>query len=190
MPQSGQNISPNMFYMWRCVIAVAHAHADGRVNDKERAYFKDVFSNMDRAYALTDEQKKTFADDIENPKNVWQLLPNINDSSVRAQLIYFCGMLAHAEGTVDPLEKAIINKLQTDQMSGTDMDSIHKQVNEAVNSEMFQHDLAMSQIRPQSHKFSLKAGLPLEAILDDFLLRRFGYDILENSAGDSRAAAK
>ena len=53
-PQSDQNLSASMFYMWRCVIAVAHAHADGQVTDKERAYLNNVFSNMDRAYALTD----------------------------------------------------------------------------------------------------------------------------------------
>ena len=176
VPQTGQNISTSMFYMWRCVIAVAHAHADGRVTDKERAYLNNVFVNMDRAYALTDEQKKTFADDIENPKNVSDLLKYINDPSVRGQLIYFCGMLVHADDTVDPLEDAIIKKLHADQMASLDMDSIRKQVKTAVDSEMFQHDLVMSAIRPQHG---------LSAILDKFLLY-CGYDLLENDVGDGR----
>jgi len=188
--QTGQNISNSMFYMWRCVIAVAHAHADGKVTDKERAYLNNVFANMDRAYSLTGEQKKTFADDIENPKNVADLLKYINDSSVRGQLIYFCGLLAHVSGTTDPMEEAIIKKLHDDQMSSLDMTAIRKQVNEVVASEMFKHDLAMNEIRPQTHKMFEKdeggttrfRGLSLFSALDSFMTR-LGFDITNNYVG-------
>ena len=172
-PQSGQNLSNNMFYMWRCIIAVAHNHADGRVTDKERAYFEDRFNSLDRAYALTDGQKKTFSDDLENPQKVSELLTHINDPSVRGQLIYFCGLLVHVNPTPDPMEEAIVQKLHDDQMSSLDMNAIRKHVNEAVASEMFQHDLAMSQLHPQHG---------LMGVLDHFM-SRMGFDISDNYVG-------
>lgn len=171
-PQSGKTLSTSMFYMWRCVITIAHA--DGRIDAQERAYLNKVFAGMDRAYGLTPEQKKAFADDIDNPKDIAELLPYINDPAVRGQLIYFGGLMAMADGHKDPREDAILKKLRADQLASLDMEAIHAQVKTAVADEMFQHDLRMSAIRPQKG---------LSAILDRLLLR-LGIDGLENYAGE------
>jgi len=165
-PQTGQNLSHDMFYMWRCVIALAHA--DGKVVPEERAYLDKVFSNMDRAYALTAEQKKTFADDLEAAQDIWALLRHINNPAVRGQLIYFCGLLARADGHEHPSEESIIKKLRAEQMASIDMEAVRGHVKEAVADEMFRHDLSQSAIRPQ-HGIS--------GIIDHFL-QRLGIDIL------------
>ena len=41
-----QTFSKSQFYMWRAVIAIAHA--DGEVQAEERAYIARVISNLDR----------------------------------------------------------------------------------------------------------------------------------------------
>lgn len=155
-----------MFYMWRCVIVIAHA--DGVVTDKEKAYLNNVFTNMGRAYALTAEQESAFKDDMENEKKIADLLPYINDPAARSQLIYFGGLLARADGVLDPQEDAILKKLHADQLKSLDMDQIRIQVKAAVKDELFQHDLKMNSTRPQRG---------ITAVLDRFL-QWLGIDIL------------
>lgn len=160
-------IGHSQFYMWRCIIAIAHA--DGFMHDAERAYLNRIIANMDRTGGLSDEQKKTFAADIEEPQNISDLLRHINDPQWRGQLIYFGGLLARADGELHPDEDFLLKKLHADHMATLDMDSIRAAASEAVKSDMFQHDLKISEIRPQKG---------LSAILDAFLLH-LGIDLLD-----------
>jgi uncharacterized membrane protein YebE (DUF533 family) len=166
----GQPISTSTFYMWRVIIAIAHA--DDMVDDEERAYLTKIFANMDRVYGLTDEQKKTFAADIDSPtmQSIPELMSHINDPSVRGQVIYFGGLLAHADGVVTAQEDAILKKLRADQMSSLDMDAIRAHVKEAVADEMFKHDMKQQALRPHG---------TLSAILDSMMLR-LGIDMMED----------
>ena len=152
---SGQPISNSTFYMWRCVIAVAHA--DGVVHDAERAYIKKIIANMDRVYGLTPEQKATFASDLDSSQSqsIPELLSHINEPACRGQLIYFGGLMARAGGVPDPREEDILKKLRIDQMASLNMAEINAHVKEAVNDEMFRHDLAMQEIHPQRGLFSV-----------------------------------
>ncbi|MBI1216122.1 MAG: hypothetical protein GC185_09930 [Alphaproteobacteria bacterium] len=169
-----QPVSNSTFYMWRCIIAIAHA--DGTVQPEEYKYIERIIANMDRVYGLSDEQKQTFEEDFKTPQNISDLLPQINDPQVRAQLIYFGGLLAHADGVVTPEEDAILKKLHADQMAGLDMDQIRKQVSEHVADEMFHYDIQRSMDRPQKGWFRL---------LDAFMLR-LGIDLMENDAGPEK----
>ena len=166
---SGQPVNTSTFYMWRVIIAIAHA--DGRVQKEERDYITRIIANMDRAFGLTDEQKKTFQSDLDNPnmQDIGDLMSHINDPAVRGQVIYFGGLLARADGVLDPGEEHILEKLHADQMSGLNMDQIRAHTKTAVADEMFKHDLKMSEIRPQHG---------LTAVLDSLMLR-MGYDILD-----------
>lgn len=170
--QSGQPVSTSQFYMWRCVIALAHA--DDVVAPEERAYLERVIAGMDRRNGLTDEQKATFAADLDTPQKISDLLPYINEPQWRGQLIYFGGLLARADGHLDPREEQILTKLRADQLSSLDMAKIRADTKAYVDNEMFRHDLAQSELRP--HGF-------FAAALDSFLLR-FGYDMYENNAGE------
>lgn len=146
--KAGDPISHSLFYMWRCVIVVAHA--DGQVQQAELEYLRRIFGNMDRAYGLSDEQKRLLEDDIANPKRMGELLPQINDPYYRSQLIYFAGLLAHADGQLHPDEAAILKKLRADQLASLDMEQIRKEVHQAVADEMFLHDMKMQDLRPKS----------------------------------------
>ncbi|MDI1228045.1 MAG: DUF533 domain-containing protein [bacterium] len=164
LQQKKPPVGTSQFYMWRCVIALAHA--DGMVQQGERDYLSRVFGNM----SLTDEQRRIFHTDMSEPQDIAQLLTHINEPEWRGQLVYFAGLLARADGVLDPQEDHILKKLRADQMSGLDMDQIRADVKKAVANEMFQHDLKMSTLRPQGG---------LSAIIDSLLLR-LGIDILEN----------
>lgn len=164
LQQKKPPVGTGQFYMWRCVIALAHA--DGMVQQGERDYLSRVFGNMN----LSDEQRRIFHSDMSAPQDIAQLLTHINEPEWRGQLVYFAGLLARADGVLDPQEDHILKKLRADQMSNLDMDQIRADVKKAVDNEMFRHDLKMSALRPQGG---------LSAIIDSLLLR-LGIDILEN----------
>src|SRR6218665_2824571 len=117
--KAGEPVSHSMFYMWRCVIVVAHA--DARIQPEELAFLRLIFGNMDRAYVLTPLQKSTLEDDIVNEKRMSDLLPQINDPYFRSQLIYFAGLLAYSDKELHPSEDAILKKLRADQLASLDM---------------------------------------------------------------------
>ena len=94
---------------------------------------------------------------------------NINDPAARAQVVYFGGLLARADGVLDPREDDILKKLRADQMSSLDMAQVHAHVKEAVADEMFRHDLKISELRPQKG---------LTGMLDHMLVR-LGIDVLD-----------
>ncbi|HYD18466.1 MAG TPA: DUF533 domain-containing protein [Patescibacteria group bacterium] len=154
-------VGHSQFYMWRCVVALAHA--DGRVAPAERDYLNGVFSRMN----LTAAQKSTFHDDLANPQDLPALLRQINEPEWRGQLIYFGGLLARADGDLDPSEDAILKKLHADQLASLDMEQIRRDVKKAVDDEMFRHDLKMSELRPHGN---------LAAVIDSLLLR-LGIDL-------------
>jgi uncharacterized membrane protein YebE (DUF533 family) len=164
LQQKKQPVGTSQFYMWRCVVALAHA--DGMVNAGERDYLNAVFGRM----GLTPEQKAVLQGDMAAAQDIGQLLTHINEPEWRGQLVYFAGLLARADGTLDPQEDHLLKKLRADQMSGLDMEQIRADVKKAVANEMFRHDLKMSELRPQGG---------LSAIIDSLLLR-LGIDILEN----------
>lgn len=166
--KSGEPVSHSLFYMWRCVIVIAHA--DGQVQQAELDYLRRIFGNMDRAYGLSAEQKSILEDDIARPKRMGDLLPQINDPYYRSQLIYFAGILAHVDGQLHPDEAAILKKLRADQLASLDMEQIRKDVHLAVEKEMFQHDVKMHSLRPQSFLFRAL----------DALLLSLGYDIMSD----------
>lgn len=166
--KAGEPVSHSMFYMWRCVIVVAHA--DGRIQPEELAYLRRIFGNMDRAYGLTAQQKNTLEDDIINEKRMSDLLPQINDPYFRSQLIYFAGLLAHSDKGLHPSEDAILKKLRADQLASLDMEQIRRDVHEAVATEMFAHDMKMNDLRPQT--FIARAL--------DALLLHLGIDMMED----------
>jgi len=162
-----ETVSTSMFYMWRCVICIAHA--DGVIHQKEIEYLRRIFGNMDRAYGLTEEQKAVFEDDLENPKQIRDLIRYINDPYFRSQLIYFGGLMAHADGHLHPKEDALLKKLRADQMASLDMEQIRADVHKAVESDMFRHDLKIDEIW---------SGSVLQRSIDALLLY-FGIDIRE-----------
>lgn len=169
MPQdrnrTGQTIETSLFYMWRCVAAIAHA--DGHVSDAEKAYLRRVFAGLDRLYGLTADQRQTLENDLETPQRIGDLLRYVNDPAARAQLIYFGNLLAYADGHLHPEEKAILDKLRADQLASLDLETLRRDVRQAVDDEMLRHDLRMQDLLPDT----------LWARIIDSVLLEFGIDI-------------
>ena len=92
--------------MWRCVIALAHA--DGGIDADERQYLNRIFKGMHRAYAVTPEQDRIFAEDIKTPQKFGDLLRYINDPEYRGLLVYYGHILAHTGGIPRPTEEDIL----------------------------------------------------------------------------------
>lgn len=160
-------ISNSLFYMWRCVICVAHA--DGRIEAEERSYLERIFTALDRVHGLSEEQKAIFTDDMQKPKDIGSLLRHINDPYFRSQLIYFAHLMVHADGVLHPSEKELVDKLRSDQMASLDMEQIRRDVHDYVQNEMAAHDEMLQGLRPQK-------GLTRYL---DFLLLSLGIDVLE-----------
>jgi uncharacterized tellurite resistance protein B-like protein len=118
----GQTFSKSQFYMWRAVIAIAHA--DGEVQAEERAYIARVISNLDRVYGLTPAQKKAFTDDIETPQKIEDMVKEIDEPQYRGMLITLGETMVWADGVVTEDEEAIMKKLHANHMSTLDADRL------------------------------------------------------------------
>ena len=164
----GEGVSHSLLHMWRAIIAIAHA--DGHMHDKEIAHFERVIANLKRAQGLTAEQEALLRADMATPQKIGPMVANINDPAVRANLIYFGGILARVDGELHPDEDAILKKLHADQLEGLDLDSIRLQARESAAAQMEAHEAQMAALRPQGG---------LSGAIDAFLLY-LGIDILRD----------
>jgi uncharacterized membrane protein YebE (DUF533 family) len=107
-----QVFSKSQFYMWRAVIAIAHA--DGEVQAEERAYLERILGNLDRVYGLSAEQKKTFAEDMEHPPKIEDMVKQIDEPQYRGMLITLGETIVWADGVVTEDEEAVLRKLRAE----------------------------------------------------------------------------
>jgi tellurite resistance protein len=167
---SAKKISESLFYMWRCVIALAHA--DGEVQAEERAYIERIIGNLDRVYGLTPEQKKTYADDLATAPKLAELLPHVKEPQDRASLVYFADIIVWADGTLSAEEEKLLKQLRDDQMAKVDMDKTRVMIEADRIKRAVEHDTETQKLRADAAKKS-----PTFAALDR-LLRKVGIDML------------
>lgn len=160
-------LSNSLFHMWRAIVAIAHT--DGVLHADERKYFDKIFSGLERAHGMTQEQKAILVDDLAYKKDIAGLIPHITDRADRGQLIYFAGLLARSDGNFDATEESILAKLRTDHMGSADYDSLRREIHDKVSSAAFKEELAVENNRMETI---------FGRVLDSVLLR-FGIDILE-----------
>lgn len=121
-------ISSGKFYMFRCLIVMAHA--DGVFSEEERSY---MYSLMDHSRInLTSEQYKTLESDMDAPQNIADLLPYLHDPEYRSQLLYFARLMAHKDGHKHPNEEDLLNKIQAHTAPNTDLDMMRAEAKEAL----------------------------------------------------------
>lgn len=108
-----QPVSDSQFNMIRCVLAVAHA--DGIIQDEERAYINKMISKLQ----LTDDQRDTIEKDFETPQDVIALFDKIDDPQYKSQVIHFARLMVWKDGELDPGEEAIMKKLQSHAAKGS-----------------------------------------------------------------------
>lgn len=164
-------LSESQYYMWRCVIALAHA--DGKVQEEERAYLARVIAGLDRRHGLTPEQKQAFRQDLDQPQEIAALLPKVTDPQFRGQLIDFGRTLVWADGELTPDEDAILKKLHVDLVGNLDVDRLRDEVRTELAARGKEYAAERDKARADSRKKS-----PIAGALDR-LLMKMGYDILD-----------
>ncbi len=168
--QTGVDFSISKLYMWRCVVAMAHA--DGIIHQDEKDYLLTMFGNMRARAGMPDEYYAILTEDLQSPQDVANLLPYINEPVYRGQVVYFARLLAYIDGELHPAEEKLLNKLHASVMKGVDLDAIRKEVAENVKQEIILHDAAIDGAAPQK-----KSGNLLAYLIDE-LACRFGIDSL------------
>ncbi len=162
---SRENLGNNQFYMWRAVIAIAHAHADHNLRPEERAYLEKTLSTLAEHYTVSAEQKKIFAGDMETAQNVYDLMRNINDPECRSSVIQFGQVLVWSGGHPDSEEEAILDKLTHDQMSSLDVEKLRVEINGNISGSRQQNIEELKQLHAKAQKSN-----PLFNVLDKTLL--------------------
>ncbi|MBI1259931.1 MAG: hypothetical protein GC204_20885 [Chloroflexi bacterium] len=165
--QRSEDFNSSKFYMWRCVVAMAHA--DGLVQQEESDYLTTLFKNMRERAGLPEDHYETLLDDLKHPQDMMELLPYINDPQYRSQVIYFARLLAHKDGKLDPSEEDLLNKLHVQLTDGLDMDAIREEVQKNVQQELVIHDVKIDEGRPMTGLFGL---------LDQIMLH-YGIDLMD-----------
>jgi uncharacterized membrane protein YebE (DUF533 family) len=164
-------LSQSQFYMWRCVIALAHA--DGHVQEEERAYLQRIIAGLDRRHGLSAEQKKVFETDMAQPQDVAALLPHVTDPQFRGQLIDFGRMLVWADGKLTPDEETVLQKLHGDLVGKLDVDGLRTEVRRELAAREKEYAAEKDKTRAESRKKNPVAGAL------DRLMMKLGYDILD-----------
>ena len=164
-------IDNSLFNMWRCVIALAHA--DGKVQDEERAYLTKIIDNLGRVYGLTPEQQRIFADDLAKPRKISDLLPLVTNPEHHGQLIYFGENLVWADGELSVREEAIVKKLHDDQMKSLDVEKLRAEVRRELVAHATDYAAEKKKVRAEAQKRH-----PVFRALDHLLLK-LNIDILD-----------
>lgn len=163
------NVSNSKLHMLRCLIAMAHA--DGVVCDKEMAYISALMNRL----PLTEEQRDTLESDLTKPQDVGYLFAQINDPRYRGQVVYFARIMAYKDGNLHPSEQELLDRFHAMATDGLDMDSIREKAKNAVEAELFVHDITIDEDRVTKHGHII----PYFQWLDEILLA-IGIDLMKD----------
>ena len=140
----GQNdVGTSQFYMFRCVIAMAHA--DHIVTDEEKAYIMGFLKKL----PFSAEQQSTLMADLEAQQDVGALLSHINEPKYRGQLVYFVRLLAYKDGNLHPKEEELLNYFKLATTDNLDMEGIRGSVNEEIARELILQEIKTDSARPE-----------------------------------------
>lgn len=166
-----RGVSPDFFAMWRTIIAMAHA--DGIVNEDERAYLLGVFDNMRSRHGLTDEQHAILLSDLDTPHPVEMMMMHIKDPAARGNAITFARTMAMTDGVLDPSEEEILNRLHAKQMEHVDINTLRLEIQKQQLDARAQEQQEIAERRKEMYGRSL-----LSRGIDKVLLA-LGIDMLK-----------
>ena len=161
------HVSNSKLYMLRCLIAMAHA--DGVFCDLERAYIASMMNHL----PLTEEQRSILESDLDTPQEIGDLFRHINDPRFRGQVVYFARIMAYKDGELHPKEEELLEHLHLMATEGLDMDAIRAQAKQALDAELFIHDIQLNENRPTKGDHTI----PYFQWLDEVLIT-LGIDVM------------
>lgn len=111
-------VNDSAFYMWRTLVAVAHA--DNIVTDEEIEFIARVMEDVD----FSDAQTETLKDDIVNAKDVNDMFAGIKNQQDRIQFFDFARDLVWVDGDFASEEQSVMIELYQQHIKETDVDGL------------------------------------------------------------------
>jgi uncharacterized membrane protein YebE (DUF533 family) len=115
-----QNISESRFYMWRGVVAIAHA--DGVVTPHEVSFINDFVK--DRAFSK--EQLNILGQDLQEPQHAYDMFTKITDRQDKTDFFSLARALSWCDGDYDDQEKVIIDRLEKENLISENKDILNE----------------------------------------------------------------
>ena len=150
MPQPAMNES--RFYMWRAVFALAHA--DGVVTQQERDFIEGYIGRL----PLSDEQKEIMRADLQTPQSINEMLIGVRDKNDHADFFQFAQMIIWCDGDQAEQEKAIIDRLMSEQMNKFNKAEIAEGLRQGRMAAELRRSLEDEEFKKQAANTGLFAG--------------------------------
>ena len=160
------HVSTSKFYMFRCLIALAHA--DGVFCNEERAYMTAFINHL----PFTNEQEEILHNDFDKPEDVGSLLKYVNDKTYRTQILYFARLMAYKDGILSPDEDLLLKKIRSEVVDEEQLGELKEQAREAAQFDFAEHNINIEELRPKGF-FSSYAWL-------DKVCLALGIDLLRD----------
>jgi len=119
-------ITESKFNLWRALVSLVHA--DDVVTLQERDFFLERFQRM----GLSFEQRISLQEDLTQPRDIRELLPQISEKHDRSALLYFARLLFWCDGDFAEEEKELFNYLQKEITGVVESSSMMLKVEQAV----------------------------------------------------------
>lgn len=165
---SAKTEQENRFYMWRTILAVAHA--DGIVCDGEKDYLQSIFDKMKERGFISAEQKTVLENDMSIPQDPAEVMSHIDDPKYRGQIMHFATMLATKDGKMCRDESQLIEHLHFKATKDLDMDAIKAEARAATQAYMAVHEVKNVDSQRETRGFI--------GFIDAILLK-LGIDIMD-----------
>jgi len=164
-------LSTGMFYMWRCLIAVAHA--DGKLGMEELDRLEKIFDNLQQYFALTEQQRHAFADDLHQPQEIDVLFSRVNEPEARDLLFGFAEEMAWADGVLDPGEEDVLRRLRLKNPENFDREALRQE----IRTDIARHKAEWDAERATMRKTARGRNPYFYAV--DVILMKMGIDVLD-----------
>ena len=107
----GESITDSQFYMWRAVVAMAHA--DGVVTPHELSFINDYLLDLN----LSKGQLQIIGEDLREDKDVYDMFSHISDRQDQKDFFALARALSWCDGDLDAQEAQIIKRLEAIHMN-------------------------------------------------------------------------
>lgn len=141
-----EGVSESRFYMWRAVIALAHA--DNRVTEEEHEFIDRYLHNV----PFSDSQREVLIDDVLNAKNVTEMFDQVSEPTDRGEFFEFARMIVWCDGDYDAQEEKLFAHLKDTQMHRVDKGSMEQLARDTRESERLKRAQEDEEFKAQAHR--------------------------------------
>jgi uncharacterized membrane protein YebE (DUF533 family) len=121
-------ISDSRFYMWRAVIALAHA--DGHVVPAEKEFVEGYLTSL----PFTEAQKKILREDLSDPQGIREMFDMVSDLPDQSDFFEFARMLVWCDGDFAVQEKKLLGYISGAQMARLNPEALQKIIRDTRQS--------------------------------------------------------